>query len=657
MSWTEEPPPDGEGPTTHLDPGADRPAAGDATAIDPLARDGHGDGATSLDDGVRRPGPETTNLDPVTHADVAAAPTVLDSPGAAGGAGWSDPDRLPPQLAGRFSRYRLLAQGAQAFVFEAWDGEQHVVVRIARPGVGGDHPNLTHVVHPSLARMIEGGRLNDGTHYQVLAFIDGDSLAARLTAGDHFTQDAIRAFVDQVCGALQALDPYRHGDLSPANIIVEPCPSGSGAPRFVLIDYGLTFTTEHTLLAGVPGIPPLYTPLEGFLGDRSRVWDWWSLGMIVAELLIGRHPLAEVDMRTIGYAIANGWIDLSPVTDPRWRLLVRGLLTVDYDHRWTSVQVREWLSGGSPPVVEDRVGAPSPVDRPFRFAGLEFHREPRRLADAFGTHWAAAARVLGSQAPREQLLAWARRFGDADMLATIESSGAPGSSLDQDLIRVIGALYAVPATDRNAPDRIWYHADQMRIGTLRRICVEALAVAEQLVGSTGSPADLDRSGADGMLVRATRLVGGDLDVLGDAARGHGPLPGIAARQRAGMEFVRSATVDLDTPGEDWEQSLWAIHLLACLTSSGAAAALRREAEAVTNRRRDLRELTGPGSSAAHHLVATIRAERTLAPGTRLIRHTRTRRRIPDHDGHDEPGVRTAPTLDGTEPGGPEQREV
>jgi hypothetical protein len=495
--------------------------------------------------------------------------------------------------------------GAQALIFEGelTDG-RNVVIRLARPGVAlaSDGVDLTGLSHPSLARVFEIGN-SGGADYQILEHIDGDTLADRIRARATFSPNDVRTFVEQVSDALEHLAPLVHADLSPANIMVR-----RESLRFVLIDYGLTYRSEHTIMNGVEGRTPRYTPPEGFLGYRSRKWDWWSLGMLVAELLTGRHPLGDADQQTAAFAVVYGWFDVSPVVDPRWSMLVAGLLTADVEHRWTGAQVRDWLAGVSPPVVGSPATVGPPKPPPLRFANHEFRADPRRLADALGSNWAEAARVLGSPEARTTVAAWARQFNDADLMAAIEPSR--GASLDQQLVRVIGALYSLPRQGRPGACRNWYRGTQLTPGALRSLCADALASAQDLAETSADPEELDRLDVSAPLRLVAHLVQGDLAVLAEGGGPGGGLSRLSAQLEAGREYIRSATEDLDPPREDWEELLWAIHLLACLVGPGAAAALRRDAERVARLHRELRPLVGAHSSSAHHLVATVRSRRT-----------------------------------------------
>jgi hypothetical protein len=580
-----------------------------------------GEPPTDLDGAVA--GEPPTDLDgavagePPTDLDGAVAgepPTDLDGDGPPVAQGWNDAHRLPDDLARRYVSWAPMTAGAQAHPFRAVtpDGDVHVV-RLPRGQVAfADVGAFMDLDHPNLVRVLEQGTTAEGVPFQILEYVPGETLARRLAATGAWSGRDVRRLLEQLAGAIEALAGrgFVHSDLTPANVV---CDGDGAATRYVVVDYGLSYRADHTIMEGVGGRTERYTPPEAFLGYRSRSWDWWSLGMIVAQALLGRHPLAGADVRHVKLAVGLGRFDVSGITDGRFASLVSGLLTVDLDGRWGSEQVRAWLAGEDPPVAgtEHRGGAVAPAPPVFRFGGHTFRADPRRLADALGSTWEDAARALGTPVVRTELARWCAQFGDADLLAVVGAAGGAGSTPDHDLIRLIGALYGVPRADGagRGRGRSWYHGTVLTPRDIHSWCAEALTSGEGLVGWSGDLADLGEEVSAGAR-HAVALVQGDLRVLGRSA---GPASALSYTSRqldAGREQVRGWTQRLDPPREPGEEVLWAVRLLSALTRETAARDLAEEARVAVRRRRDLQPLLGPNTAAAHHLAATILARRT-----------------------------------------------
>jgi serine/threonine protein kinase len=131
-----------------------------------------------------------------------------------------------------------------------------------------------------------------------------------------------------------------HRDLKPENLLVrtvEPL-------DLVLGDFGTVRAIDASVRWTRAWGTPQYSPPEFEGGEVSTAWDWWSFGMIVAEVTGGHHPFELpggelLQDRQIRSAVAQRPVDLSDVSDPRARLLCQGLLTRDRHHRWGGLEV------------------------------------------------------------------------------------------------------------------------------------------------------------------------------------------------------------------------------------------------------------------------------------------------------------------------------
>src|SRR5258708_14356924 len=89
-----------------------------------------------------------------------------------------------------------------------------------------------------------------------------------------------------------------------------------------------------TLLAQVR--PALgYAAPEALAGMYSRASDYWSLGIIMVEILTGQNPLQWFGASKIaGYQIVQGKVPIPDDLPAEWQLFLKGLLERDHDKRW-----------------------------------------------------------------------------------------------------------------------------------------------------------------------------------------------------------------------------------------------------------------------------------------------------------------------------------
>ena len=297
----------------------------------------------------------------------------------------------------------LPSSGAEADVMLADEvaSGRRVVVKLYRRGVAPDETAVARLAEASqpggpgwahVVEVIRWGR-EEGCWFEVLEFCEYGSLRRLMVEGP---RPALADVVREVSTALALAHGLGlvHRDLKPENVLVREV-----APLdLVLGDFGLARAVDASVRWTRAWGTPQYSPPELGGGEVSAAWDWWSLGMIVAELAGGRHPFELPDGtmmadQQIQSALAQRPVDLSAVTDPRLALLCRGLLTRDRGLRWGETQVGDWLAGGSPAVVADSYVATGGRVRSVLFGGVE-HSSPVELAVAFQQRWGEAFRRL-----------------------------------------------------------------------------------------------------------------------------------------------------------------------------------------------------------------------------------------------------------------------
>ncbi len=251
------------------------------------------------------------------------------------------------------------------------DGTHDVVLRAFRPAepdvraqvwskLGGiDSP---HLQHPRDAQRIDEWRV------EVADLPKGVPLDVWRASRTSLDADTIKAIVTQLAEALGALHAFElvHLALSPDIIFVEE--KGNGLNCLIAgLDALTTFDRKESIPAAVD---PFYAPPEA-LGLNVHVpgpglcaWDWWSLGRIAQELVLGRHVVAHLagggerpftpELRAQAETLLveadakgprAGGVEKMGELDHQLQLLLRGLLTSARDARWTGDNVDRWVRG------------------------------------------------------------------------------------------------------------------------------------------------------------------------------------------------------------------------------------------------------------------------------------------------------------------------
>ena len=200
---------------------------------------------------------------------------------------------VPKLLAGKFRLTRRLGVGGMGTVYLARDLQLARDVAIKTPGrVSADHLmslrpeawTMVTVTHPAAAQ-IYGIEFWRGRPFLIVEFLPGGTLEDRLRDGPVPPLEAVSA-IARLADALATLHEkgFLHGDIKPSNIGF----TSNGSPK--LLDFGLARETDDAATAG--GTLRYLSPevLSGRLADEAD--DVWSLGVVLYEMVSGRHPFA-----------------------------------------------------------------------------------------------------------------------------------------------------------------------------------------------------------------------------------------------------------------------------------------------------------------------------------------------------------------------------
>jgi len=150
---------------------------------------------------------------------------------------------------------------------------------------------LARLSHPLIARLLDGGRADDGTPYLVMEHVDGRPIDAWCDEEALDTAARLRLMV-QVCRAVDFAhrNLVVHRDLKPGNILVD----ADGTPR--LLDFGIAklVDAEGLTRSGEQVLTPSHASPEQLAGGTvTTATDIYALGVLLYELLAGRHPHAD----------------------------------------------------------------------------------------------------------------------------------------------------------------------------------------------------------------------------------------------------------------------------------------------------------------------------------------------------------------------------
>ncbi len=163
---------------------------------------------------------------------------------------------------------------------------EEVVARFRR-----EARSMAALSHPSIVQVYSLGDIG-GRPYIVMQYIEGRSLADRISSSGPLTVSEAARMVTQVIDALEAAWRQRivHRDLKPANILLD------AQSNIHIVDFGLARATVSdkqsrvTQTGQLIGTPTYLAPEQARGGEVDFRSDIYSLGILFFEMLTGAPP-------------------------------------------------------------------------------------------------------------------------------------------------------------------------------------------------------------------------------------------------------------------------------------------------------------------------------------------------------------------------------
>lgn len=228
-------------------------------------------------------------------------------------------------IAGKYAIEALLAEGGMGLVYRGRHVEldQPVAIKIVRPELSLDEEAVGRFLNearaiaklrsPYVARVLDSGRIENGSPYMVLEFLEGRDLRKLLDAGSGPSADWAMELVLHVCEALAEAHAAGivHRDIKPDNLFIARLPGDASIVK--VLDFGIckrlrgATTRSYTARGRALGSPMYMAPEQITAPEHIDVRvDVWSLGVVLFELLTGRPPFTGKNVSVICKRVVHG---------------------------------------------------------------------------------------------------------------------------------------------------------------------------------------------------------------------------------------------------------------------------------------------------------------------------------------------------------------
>eukprot|EP00252_Welwitschia_mirabilis_P013578 TRINITY_DN2984_c0_g1_i1.p1 TRINITY_DN2984_c0_g1~~TRINITY_DN2984_c0_g1_i1.p1 ORF type:complete len:476 (+),score=78.03 TRINITY_DN2984_c0_g1_i1:525-1952(+) len=243
-------------------------------------------------------------------------------------------DKLGPQ---DFELLRVVGQGAFGKVFQVRRKgtdeiyamkvmrKDKIITRNHVDYMKAERDILTKIVHPFVVQLRYSFQTRSKL-YLILDFINGGHLFFQLYRQGLFSEELARFYTAEIVSAVSHLHNMGiiHRDLKPENILLD------ADGHVMLTDFGLAKEVDESMRTNsMCGTTEYMAPEIILSKGHNKAADWWSVGILLYEMLTGQPPFTHKNRQKLQDKIIKEKIKLPSYLTFEVHSLLKGLLHKD----------------------------------------------------------------------------------------------------------------------------------------------------------------------------------------------------------------------------------------------------------------------------------------------------------------------------------------
>eukprot|EP00761_Pharyngomonas_kirbyi_P012780 gb/GECH01012807.1/.p1 GENE.gb/GECH01012807.1/~~gb/GECH01012807.1/.p1 ORF type:complete len:355 (+),score=81.78 gb/GECH01012807.1/:1-1065(+) len=241
---------------------------------------------------------------------------------------------------------------------------------------------LIQTKHPFLVNLFKTFQ-DENNLYMIMDYILGGEIFTHLRKCGKFPNDVAKFYIAQIVLALEHLHSRNviYRDLKPENLLLDK------GGNIKITDFGFAKVVNDRTYT-LCGTPEYLAPEIIQSRGHGKAVDWWALGILMYEMLVGYPPFFDESPFKIYEKILENRVTYPRFIEPRAKDLIQSLLTTDTTKRLGAlaggaqdVKNHPWFSGVDWQALLDRK-IPTPIPVKAKSAGdaryFENYPEDRR---------------------------------------------------------------------------------------------------------------------------------------------------------------------------------------------------------------------------------------------------------------------------------------